>query len=153
MSLCSFSSLDEIKCGCNGNISPNTNIVFSLCDSDITSHLQANHIPCSTIKTECDLIKARAGYYEENTNINNYVICPNHRFHLGKGWRRSRLCMAGAPLPNCSKKHKASTYNSISLLQSYEIWKQYKIVVPVGAGTYIYFFLFLYTVSILIVDP
>lgn len=73
MSLCSFSSLDEIKCGCNGNISPNANIVFSLCDSDITSHLQANHIPCSTIKTECDLIKARAGYYEENANINNYV--------------------------------------------------------------------------------
>lgn len=84
MSLCSFSSLDEIKCGCNGNISPNTNIVFSLCDSDIKSHLQANHIPCSTIKTECDLIKARAGYYEENTNINNYVICPNHRFSFGK---------------------------------------------------------------------
>lgn len=149
MSLCSFSALDEIKCGCHGNISPNTNIVLSLCNSDITSHLQANHIPCSTIKTECDLIKARAGYYEENTSIDNYVICPNHRFQLGKRMEEKQalhgLCTSSKLL------QKTQSFNKQLHFIATRLWNMetYKIVLPVGAGRYI----FTLYILMLYVDP
>lgn len=77
---------------------------------------------------------------------------PKSSLSLGKRMEEKQTLHGRCTSSKLLQKHKASTYNSISLLQSYEIWKQYKIVVPVGAGTYI-FFLFLYTVSMLNVDP
>ena len=135
MDVCSFSSLNtEISCGPNRNIAPSSKCLpLYSCHGDIILYLRSCHIAPSSIRTECDLIKARAGLFEDSTHQDDLIICPNHRFYLGKGWRSSRLCMAVEPLQNCSRTHKISNA-TISYLQSQQICRKYGILIPVGAG-------------------
>lgn len=133
MDVCSFSVLfEEISCGQNNNISPSSKCLpLQSCDSNITAHLASNHIATTSITSEHDLIKARVGLF--NDTASDLIICPNHRFLLGKGWRSSRLCMARDPLQHCSKRHKVSSA-TLSVSQSQQIWQKYGILIPVGAG-------------------
>ncbi|CAC5407949.1 unnamed protein product [Mytilus coruscus] len=132
-STCSFSSFsDKIQCGRNINIVPSEKCLpLNNCKDDIQKHLRLCHISLATVTWEYDLIKERAGFFDEL--LDSLIICPNHRFMIGKGWRRSRLCMAKEPLPHCSGKHKASN-TSVSLDQSRRIWRQSGILIPVGSG-------------------
>ncbi|CAC5364228.1 unnamed protein product [Mytilus coruscus] len=117
-SICSFSSFsDKIQCGRNINIVPSEKCLpLNNCKDDIQKHLRLYHISLATVTWEYDLIKERAGFFDEL--LDSLIICLNHIFMIGKGWRRSRLCMAKEPLPHCSGKHKASN-TSVSLDQSF----------------------------------
>ncbi|VDI05698.1 Hypothetical predicted protein [Mytilus galloprovincialis] len=134
METCSFSFISNTPCGPNGNISPESKCLsIRSCVGSILSHLRATHIAVSTIKSEYDLIKARSGYFEETEAIDDHIICPNHRFHLGKGFRRKKVCMSKEPLSNCCHTHQASD-TTVSLTHSQQIYKQYGILIPVGSG-------------------
>ncbi|CAC5406446.1 unnamed protein product [Mytilus coruscus] len=130
-STCSFLFSDKIQCGRNINIVPSEKCLpLNNCKDDIQKHLRLCHISLATVTWEYDLIKERAGFFDEL--LDSLIICPNHRFMIGKGWRRSRLCMAKEPLPHCSGKHKASN-TSVSLDQSRRIWRQIGILIPIGS--------------------
>ncbi|XP_063438390.1 uncharacterized protein LOC134719312 [Mytilus trossulus] len=134
METCSFSFISETPCGPNGNSSPESKwLPIRSCVGSILSHLRATHIGVSTFRFEYDLIKARSGYFEETEAIDDHIICPNHRFHLGKGFRRRKVCMSKEPLSNCCNKHQASD-TTVSLIQSQQIYKQYGILIPFGSG-------------------
>ena len=134
MEVCSFGFMSHITCGPNNNINPDSRwLPIRSCVADINSHLRALHISLSTITSEYDLILARSGYFEEK--VDDHIICPNHRFHLGRGFRRRKLCMSREPLPNCKNKHKASDIVTLSLVQSQQISRHYGILIPLGTGT------------------
>lgn len=134
MDVCSFSFMTEISCGQNINISPDSKwLPIRSCNGNILPHLRNLHVSSSTITSEFDLILARSGYFEEFHYVDDHIICPNHRFHLGKGFRGRQLCMAKEPLPNCNQKHKASN-TTIPRAQSEQIYYQHGILIRIGAG-------------------
>ena len=88
--VCSFSSVIGGKCGSSRGYTEC--VALNNCDGDISSHL-ANHHLTREKTCERDLILARAGLLElTEEQIKNMMICPAHRFTLGKYWQAPKTC-------------------------------------------------------------
>lgn len=129
---CSFSNHSSFRCSENKNIQPSTKITsLHSCVDDIGSHISANRVNPLSFTYEYELIKARAGLFNSDTTL--FTICPNHRFHLGKGWKSSKLCMMKESIQTCNGKRKIENA-TLTLQQSKHIWEKFGILIPVGAG-------------------
>ncbi|XP_052691237.1 uncharacterized protein LOC128169108 [Crassostrea angulata] len=129
---CSFSQYSRITCNTNFNTKPSSQICsFNSCRDNIDAHLSKNRINPSSLCNEQELVKFRAGLFEHETD--QFTICPNHRYYLGKGWKASKLCMLKPPLQTCNGKRKIEKA-TVTVQQSRYILEQFGILIPVGAG-------------------
>ncbi|KAK3107372.1 hypothetical protein FSP39_012971 [Pinctada imbricata] len=130
---CSFRYFsNSISCSTNTNIRPNSELLLLYsCNDNIDPHISTNRINPSSVSNEQQLIKFRSGLFEQNAD--NFTICPNHRYYLGKGWKKSKFCMLKPPLKHCNGTRKAEKA-TISVQQSREILTKFGIFIPVGAG-------------------
>ena len=87
---CSFSATIGGKCGSSRGYTEC--IALNDCDGDISSHLANHHLSRENTR-ERDLILARASLLElTEEQIKNVMVCPAHRFTLGKYWRAPKTC-------------------------------------------------------------
>ena len=88
--LCSFSAVTDAMCVSSRGI---TNCVaLNSCDGDISSHLKNHQLSRENV-CEKDLILARAGLLEfTEEQVKNMMVCPVHRFSLGKYWQAPKTC-------------------------------------------------------------
>lgn len=129
---CSFSNHSSFRCSENKNIQPSTKLTsLHTCVDDIGSHISANRVNPLSFTYEYELIKARAVLFNSDTTL--FTICPNHRFHLGKGWKSSKVCMMKESIQTCNGKRKIENA-TLTLQQSKHIWEKFGILIPVGAG-------------------
>lgn len=134
---CSFSQYSRITCNTNFNTKPSSQICsFNSCRDNIDAHLSQIRINPSSLCNEQELVKFRAGLFEHETD--QFTICPNHRYYLGKGWKASKLCMLKPPLQTCNGKRKIEKA-TVTVQQSRDILEQFGIRIPVGAGKCICF--------------
>ena len=90
---CSFKSLVGGQCSFDRrDRSQSIEIVPLLsCSKDITRHKSLWQF--QDVKSEVDLILARAAMFTLPQNVNTMTICPSHRSSLGLGWtRRTERC-------------------------------------------------------------
>ena len=85
---CSFKSLVGGQCSFDRRDgSQSIEIVLLLsCGKDITRHKSLWQL--QDVKSEVDLILARAAMFTVPQNVNTMTICPSHRSSLGLGWTR-----------------------------------------------------------------
>jgi len=85
--------------------------------------------------TESELILNRAGRFgtECEEEIQAMTICPKHRKELTTDWpgRKGQLCCYP---PQKGQKRQLSLPRRISASMSAEIFLQFTVVVPIGAG-------------------
>ena len=88
--LCSFSAVKGVTCG--GSRGFTDCVALNSCDSDISSHLQNDHLSRENVR-EKDLILGRAGLLElTEEQVRNMTVCPAHRLTLGKYWQAPKTC-------------------------------------------------------------
>lgn len=87
---CSFSLFSPTPCG-SSTYFPNENntILIEKCDRNIQAHLQTLKLNPVDIPAESNLICYRVGIF---SHLQNYTICPSHRYSLGIRWRKSSAC-------------------------------------------------------------
>ena len=83
--LCLFNGITSIVCGeCRTRLEQ--------CDGNIQSHLSSCHLTRSNFK-EYELILTREGLsYLPDEEIRSTMVCPNHRYNLGRYWRPLLTC-------------------------------------------------------------
>ena len=127
---CSFKTYCSSPCGLSSK-EPHLKKYVPLvsCKRDITSHLTQLKVARLSVKSERELILARAGLFTEERE--DMTICPLHRATLGLQWRPTRKC--NHPLHGL-KINKPE--RGITLKMSKEITLIWHVLVPVGSGTY-----------------
>ncbi|KAL9971797.1 hypothetical protein ACROYT_G018005 [Oculina patagonica] len=125
---CSFSAILGGKC--ESSRGHTDCIALNDCDGDISLHL-ANHHLSRENSSERDLILARAGLLElTEEQIKNTMVCPAHRFTLGKYWQAPKTCQ----YPRHHKKKSAVTgTHVINFKLAREIKNLFGEAAPVGS--------------------
>jgi len=134
---CSFQS-EESLCGVSGL---GTGILPLLaCKRDMTSHLVSLGISGkrgrgNTRITESELILNRAGRFGtvNEEEIQAMTICPKQRKELTTDWpgRKGQLCCYPS---HKGQKRQLSLPRRINASMSAEMFLQFNVVVPIGAG-------------------
>ena len=85
---CSFKSLVGRQCSWNRRDRGQSIDIVPLlsCCKDITRHKSLWRF--QDVKSEVELILARAAMFTMPQNVNTMTICPSHRSSLGLGWTR-----------------------------------------------------------------
>ena len=82
--------IKKIACGSSRNLSQMVKV--DECQDTITTQLKICHLSKSGL-SEAELILSRAGHFDlTKDQIQQMVICPQHRHKLGKFWRPPRSC-------------------------------------------------------------
>ncbi|KAL9985690.1 hypothetical protein ACROYT_G008123 [Oculina patagonica] len=125
---CSFSAILGGKC--ESSRGHTDCIALNDCDGDISLHL-ANHHLSRENSCERDLILARAGLLElTEEQIKNMMVCPAHRFTLGKYWQAPKTCQ----YPRHHRKKSAVTgTHVINFKLAREIKNLFGEAAPVGS--------------------
>ena len=134
---CSFQSEESLCCvsGLGTGILP-----LLECKRDMTSHLVSLGISGKrgrgkTRITESELILNRAGRFGtvNEDEIQAMTICPKHRKKLTTDWpgRKGQLCCYPS---HKGQKRQLSLPRRINVSMSAEIFHQFNVVVPIGAG-------------------
>ena len=131
---CSFASYSNSACNVSARF-PGKNEFFPLstCSKDIKSHLRQLKVAQTSVVSEKDLILARAGFFDLEGN--DMTVCPQHRAALGTWWRPIHKCYH--PLHG-NKRRKPE--RGASLLMCKDIMTKWKVLVPVGAGMFLFSF-------------
>ena len=125
---CSFSATIGGKCGSSRGYTEC--MALNDCDSDISSHL-ANHHLSRENTCETDLIPARAGLLElTEEQIKNMMVCPAHRFTLGKYWQAPKTCQYPR---HHGKKSAVTGTHVINFKLAREIKNLFGEAAPVGS--------------------
>ena len=134
---CSFHSEGSL-CGVSGQ---GSGILLLLaCKRDMTSHLVSLGVSGKrgqgkTGITESELILNRAGLFGtvNEEEIQAMTICPKHRKELTTDWpgRKGQLCCYPS---HKGQKRQLSLPRCINAPMSAEIFLQFNVVVPIGAG-------------------
>ena len=126
--VCSFSAVTGGNCG---SIQGYTECAaLNNCDGDISSHLAHHHV---TRQNTCekDLILTRAGLLElTEEQITNMMVCPAHRFTLGKYWQVPKLCQYPR---HHGKKTAVTGTHVVNFKLAREIKNLFGEVTPVGS--------------------
>ncbi|XP_078671137.1 uncharacterized protein LOC144911185 [Branchiostoma floridae x Branchiostoma belcheri] len=136
---CSFAEFASESCGANPNVPPEGEMIIPLttCSKDISNHLRRFKIP-NTVKTEHDLILARAGIFAHPDNFSDMTICPKHRGVFGLNWSKvSEKCRMPAQLSNHGQRHwgkQPKGDRGVGLFQSKKIYELAGELVPVGSA-------------------
>ena len=129
--LCSFNGISLIVCGeCRGE-----SVITRLeqCNENIQSHLSSCHLTRSHFK-EYELILARAGlFYIPDEEIRSMMICPNHRYNLGRYWRPRLTCQHPS---HSGPKRRCKGRDVFNLELSKDISQDFGVLVPVGSRKY-----------------
>ena len=87
---CSFRQIKKIACGSSRNLSQMVKV--DECQDTITTQLETCHLSKSGL-SEAELILSRADHFDlTKDQVQQMVICPQHRHKLGKFWRPPRSC-------------------------------------------------------------
>ncbi len=135
MSTCSFHTITGSSCGSHPRFpkDDNTVVQLTMCDRDITSHLEDIKVVPS-ITSEAALILARIGIFEIQ-RPENFTICPLHRGNLGIHWKsRQRRCSVPNEIASHPKKIAPVGERGVGYFQSKKIMDAVQILVPVGSG-------------------
>ena len=128
---CSFSATIGGKCGSSRGYTEC--IALNDCDGDISSHL-ANHHLSRENTCERDLILARAGLLElTEEQIKNMMVCPAHRFTLGKYWQAPKTCQYPR---HHGKKSAVTGTHVINFKLAREIENLFGEAAPVGSRNF-----------------
>ena len=138
---CSFASHSNSACNLSARF-PGKNEFFPLssCTKDIRSHLRQLKVSQTSVVLEKHLILARAGFFDLEGN--DMTVCPKHRSALGTWWRPMRKCYH--PLHG-NKRRKPERGASLQMCK--DIMSKWKVLVPVGAGMFLFCFLFFFSES------
>ena len=105
-------------------------------NKDIKCHLRQLKVAQTSLVSEKDLILARVGLFDLEGN--DMTVCPKHRAVLGTWWRPNIKYYH--PLHG-NKRRKPERGASLQICR--EIMSKWKVLVPVGAGMFNVFVLFL----------
>ena len=134
MMTCSFAKYSGVQCGKNPGIKGEDSVVSLIsCQKDIGAHVRYNKF--QGVESEVELILARTETFAEPDNLSRLTICPQHRYVLGTGWKRStRQCT----IPNSIAAHKEQGKfdRSIGKELSKWIFETTGCFLPVGSGKY-----------------
>ena len=126
---CNFKESRKITCGSSRGFSQL--IKVHECQDTITAHLETCHLSKSGL-SEAELILSRAGHFDlTKDQVDQMVICPQHRHKLGRFWRPPRSCQ----YPSHSgprKKHCNDRY-VIGLEIAKDIQSVFKVTVGIGS--------------------
>ena len=131
---CSFASHSNSTCNFSARF-PGKNDFFPLssCTKDIKSHLRQLKVAQTSVSSERDLILARVGLFDRDGN--DMTVCPKHRATLGTWWRPTLKCYH--PLHG-NKRRKPERGASLQMCK--DIMTKWKVLVPVGAGMFLFSF-------------
>ena len=106
------------------------------CNDSITTHLNNCHLSRESM-TEFELILTRAGVFElPLPKVSEMMICPKHRYSLGKYWKQRRPCQY--PMHHGGRKAIKSR-DAVNVNMAKEIKKLHGVIVPIGPGLIIVF--------------
>lgn len=126
--LCSFSAIIGGNCGSSRGCIDS--VALNSCDGDISSHLMNHHLSRENV-SERDLILARAGLLElTEEQIKNMMVCPAHRYALGKYWQAPKTCQYPR---HHGKKTAVSGTHVINFKLAREIKNIFGETAPVGS--------------------
>jgi len=104
--------------------------ILNSCDGDISSHLRNHHLSRENV-CEKDLILARAGLLElTEEQVKNSMVCPAHRFTLGRYWQAPKTCQYPRHL---GKKTAVTGTHVINFKLAREIENIFGEAAPVGS--------------------
>ena len=126
---CSFRQSKKIACGSSLNLSQMVKV--DECQDTITTQLETCHLSKSGLN-EAELILSRAGpFVVTKDQVEQMVICPQHRHKLGKFWRPPRSCQypshSGPRKKHCNERHV------IGLEAAKNIQSVFKVTVGIGS--------------------
>ena len=125
---CSFRQIKKIACGRSRNLSQ---MVKVECQDAITTQLETCHLSKPGL-SEAELILSRAGHFDlTKDQIQQMVICPQHRHKLGKFWRPPRFCQY--PSHSGPRKKHCNERNVIGLGTAKNIHSVFKVTVGKGS--------------------
>ena len=93
-------------------------------------------VTCGDPETEVDLILSRAGIFETPKDIDDFIICPNHRSNLGTGVRWTRGSISRCRVPKEVDGHGKGRVKSIPKAY-WEIGKRVLQIVHKTSGKFL----------------
>lgn len=104
---CNFREIKKITCGSSRGLSQMVKV--DEYQDKITTQLKICHLSKSGLD-EAEVILSRAGHFDVTKDqVEQMVICPQHRHKLGKFWRPPRSCMypslSGPRKKHCNESH------------------------------------------------
>ena len=125
---CNFREIKKITCGSSRGLSQM--VKLDECQDTITTQLEISHLSKSGV-SEAELILSRAGHFDlTKDQVEQMVICPQHRHKLGKFWRPPRSCQypshSGPRKKHCNERHV------IGLETAKNIQSVFKVTVGIG---------------------
>ena len=126
---CSLMQIKKIACGSSRNLSQMVKV--HECQDTITTQLETCHLSKSGLN-EAELILSRADpFVVTKDQVEQMVICPQHRHKLGKFWRPPRSCQypshSGPRKKHCNERHV------IGLEAAKNIQSVFKVTVGIGS--------------------
>ncbi|KAL9959285.1 hypothetical protein ACROYT_G032596 [Oculina patagonica] len=136
MAFCEYAEKVGGQCGSSAEHPANSQcIAIEKCDKDIRGHLKtfAGGFADSTLKSEAELLLARAGIFEINSSHLSMSICPKHRDKFGLRWRCQKRFCAVPPSWAPHKTTQMKGDRSVTFVQSKLIYKMTSTLVPIGS--------------------
>ena len=104
---CNFTEIKKITCGRSRGLSQMVKV--DEYQDTITTQLEICHLSKSGL-SEAELILSRAGHvYVTKDQVEQIVICPQHRHQLGNFWRPPSSCQcpshSGPRKKHCNERH------------------------------------------------
>ena len=104
---CNFREIKKITCGSSRALSQMVKV--DEYQDKITTQPEICHLSKSGLD-EAELILSRAGHFDVTKDqVEQMVICPQHRHKLGKFWRPPRSCQypshSGPRKKHCNERH------------------------------------------------
>jgi hypothetical protein len=131
---CSFKKITGGVCGLDKRYPNEIVVPLSSCERDISRHIRS--VGILDVKTEVELILARASVFSLPRDFALFTICPVHRSSLGIGWRRtSNRCRAPAAIStHAAKGNTRKAARGLSKVESKAILKRTGFFIPAGSG-------------------
>jgi hypothetical protein len=131
---CDFAGhFPSIKCGVNSSYPEDKSIVkINQCLKDkqvIFNHLKYKKFTSCDVQTEGQLILFRCGYFVDNVELQQKIICPNHRYKIGLRWNPSKKCQH----PLHKEKGKPNKRRIVKVATSRQIYERWGFVLPIGS--------------------
>ncbi|KAL9975815.1 hypothetical protein ACROYT_G013020 [Oculina patagonica] len=136
MAFCEYAEKVGGQCGSSAEHPANSQcIAIEKCDKDISGHLKtfAGGFADSTLKSEAELLLARAGIFEITSSHQSMSICPKHRDKFGLRWRCQKRFCAVPPSWAPHKTTQMKGDRSVTFVQSKLVYKMTSTLVPIGS--------------------
>lgn len=133
---CSFHKLVGGVCASDKRYEKAVVVPLSSCKRDVSGHTRS--VGVSDVRSEVELILARASVFSLTCDISTWTICPAHRSSLGIGWRRgANRCRVPPGLSKHALQGKPRKADrGIGKWESKTILQHTGVFVPVGSGKY-----------------